>query len=75
MRYAYIPVKRTGKVHELDASGMTFCQAEKSTPRLVQVEAFPAGRIACWCCKQVKEQRQYDETHGRLDAEFRGIVQ
>jgi hypothetical protein len=75
MFYAYIPAKRSGKVHELDESGRTYCQAENSTARLVLVESFPPQRQACWCCKQVKAQRLYEATHGKLDAEFRAVLQ
>lgn len=74
MTYAYIVAKRSGRVHEVDESGRTYCQAEKSTPRLTFVSEAPPNRGKCWSCKQVKEQRQYDATHGVLDSEFRSIV-
>lgn len=70
MRYAYIPAKRSGKVHELDESGRTYCQAENSSKRLILTEQKPVGRRDCYCCKGVKIER----THGVLDAEFRSIV-
>lgn len=75
MRYAYIPAKRTGKVHEVnEATGQTYCKAENGTPRLVVVLSAPPNRKPCWCCTQVKRQLAYESTHGRLDSEFRDIV-
>lgn len=74
MTYAYIVAKRRGKVHEVDGTGMTYCKAEKSTPRLTFVSEAPPKRGRCWTCKQVKEQRQHDATRGVLDSEFRSIV-
>lgn len=74
-RYAYIRVKRTGKVHEIDSDGRTYCQAENSTRRLAYTNEFPPNRIKCFACAGVKRERQYAETHGKLDAEFKAIME
>ena len=76
-RYAYIqghPKKRKNPVHELDENGRTYCQAENSTNRLTFTVSLPAGRRECRVCKGVKEEREYQATHGKLDEEFRNIV-
>jgi hypothetical protein len=73
-KYAYIVRKRKGRVHEIDDSGRTYCQAENTTKRLSYTDKFPEGRRACLCCAGIKRELEYRATHGILDAEFSAIL-
>lgn len=80
MKYKWLTDKRKGKVHLLREDGKTWCKVEHNSPstigRLSEAsDAIPKGRRLCWLCSNVKAQEEYEETHGKLDAEFRKIMQ
>lgn len=78
--FRWLESKRKGKVHELDPqTGISYCKVENNgeytRSRLCAPSPFPPKeRKSCWCCKEIKKQRLYDETHGQLDREFTAIM-
>lgn len=77
--YVWLERKKSGKVHELDENGTSYCLVEnnglKTIMRLSKAsEIYPSNRQLCWCCRDVKKQRLHDATHGHLDQEFREIM-
>ncbi len=73
--YAFVEKKRKGKVHEVDPTGRTYCQAENCSTRLTFSPNPPTDKPACKNCVAVKAERQLAETLGRLDNEFKRTFQ
>ena len=78
--YTWLINKRKGKVHQIAPDGRTYCQVENNGPDTLKrlskpADSFPKDRRLCWCCKKIQSDMLYANTHGKMDSEFRSIMQ
>lgn len=77
--YTWLVNKRMGKVHEISPDGITYCKVENNGEhtrnRLIEPCAtYPSHKRLCWICVKVKKDIEFEATHGRLNREYRAIV-
>jgi len=82
LRYRYLVGKPKGKIHIVKESWRTYCKVENTSAytasRLtdpLDYTEIPSNKRICSVCTTLLLQHEHESTNGRLDAEYRAIMQ